>query len=347
MNEEGSFYIGTTVFDLRTGEQFAIPLEADNEPGSVTNQVFNSVVIKSTFALGDGGSMFFGNDTNIYFDPGTTFNTTTGPITAGQSPLPEVYATTAKAGLVQLADNAVIRGALGSGSRGIADKVVVTAESLATELNVRFENSLAEGTGVSIGETSIELPGGDPADSSDNITQFLVSIGLPGNSDDVAFAGLRLGDASTGQLVTSIVNSTTGISKNSASDSKLITEKALVDYMKAQPLVVVIPTGPDGGGSGPSGWEHIGDYIVNKVADATLYPVGQVLKLVRRALNYTYTAPSLSYGTGSYISISFVNSINFNAGSFSADFYTSYDDVVWTYVNDGTRFVLQGARVAP
>jgi hypothetical protein len=43
MNEEGSFYIGTTVFDLRTGEQFAIPLEADNEPGSVTNQIFNNV----------------------------------------------------------------------------------------------------------------------------------------------------------------------------------------------------------------------------------------------------------------------------------------------------------------
>jgi microcystin-dependent protein len=176
MNEEGSFYIGTTVFDLRTGEQFAIPLEADNEPGSVTNQVFNSVVIRSTLALGDGSSMYFGNDTNIYFDSSTTFNTTTGPITANQNPLPEVYATSAKAGLVQLADTAVIRGALGSGSQGIADKVAVTAAALARELEVRFSNSVSAGDGITVVSASVELPGGDPTDPSDNITQFLISV---------------------------------------------------------------------------------------------------------------------------------------------------------------------------
>jgi len=175
MNEEGSFYIGTTVFDLRTGEQFAIPLEADNEPGSVTNQIFNSVVIKSTFAMNDGSGMYFGNDTAIYFDSTTTFNTSTGPITANQTPLPEVYATESKAGLVQLADDSVIRGALGSGSQGIADKAVVTASSLAKELNVRFDNAVSGGTGIDVTEASIELPGGDPTDPNDNVTTFTIS----------------------------------------------------------------------------------------------------------------------------------------------------------------------------
>ncbi len=351
MNEEGSFYIGTTVFDLRTGEQFAIPLEADNEPGSVTNQVFNSVVIKSSLALNDGAGVYFGNDTSLYFDSSTTFNTTTGPITAGQTPLPEVYATVSKAGLVQLADDSVIRGALGSGSQGISDKTVVTAAALARELNVRFDNSLKEGTGVSITESSVELEGGDPADSTDDITQFLINIGLPNNTDNVAFSGLRLGDASTGQLVTSIVNSTTGISKTDPSDSKLVTEKALMTHLTAQPLILVIPTGPEGGGDGPSGWDHIADYIVNKVADPTLYPDGQILKLVRRSIDYTYTDPTLSVTTGNYISISYVKEVSLSAGSFSADFKTDYDDVVWTYKletqSSVRRFYLQGTRTSP
>jgi hypothetical protein len=182
MNEEGSFYIGTTVFDLRTGEQFAIPLEADNEPGSVTNQVFNSVVVKSALTMNDGSGLYFGNGTNIYFDSDTSFNTTTGPITAGQTPLPEVYATTAKAGLVQLADDSVIRGALGSGSQGIAERTVVTAAGLAKELTVRFDNTLSQGTGVLVTSSAVELPGGDPNSATDNITQFLVAV-------DPAYAG--------------------------------------------------------------------------------------------------------------------------------------------------------------
>ena len=340
MNEEGSFYIGTTVFDLRTGEQFAIPLEADNEPGSVTNQVFNSVVIKSTLAFNDGASVYFGNDTALYFDSTTTFNTTTGPITANQTPLPEVYATDSKAGLVQLAGDAVIRGALGKGGQGIADRTAVTAASLAKELSIRFDNSIKAGTGVGVSLGSFELPGGDPTDPNDNVSQFIVSIGLPSTSDNVAFSGIRLGDVSAGQLVTSIVNSTAGISMNTPSDSKLVTEKAVVKYITARPLVLVIPSDSNGGGVGPTGYAHIADYIVNKVADATLYPIGQVLKLVRRSLDYSYTAPSLSYTTGNYISSpAFVNSITFSAGSFSADFSTTTDDVVWTYTNNGTQFV--------
>ena len=175
MNEEGSFYIGTTVFDLRTGEQFAIPLEADNEPGSVTNQIFSSVVVKSSLALNDGAGMYFGNDTSIYFDSSTSFNTATGPITASQTPLPEVYASTAKAGLVQLADDSVIRGALGSGSQGMSERTVVTAAGLAKELNARFDNTISAGTGITVTTASVELPGGDPNSSGDNVTQFFVS----------------------------------------------------------------------------------------------------------------------------------------------------------------------------
>ena len=230
MNEEGSFYIGTTVFDLRTGEQFAIPLEADNEPGSVTNQIFNSVVIRSLLAMDDGSQMFFGTDTALFFDPTTTLNTTTGPITASQNPLPEVYATTSKAGFVQLADESVIRGALGSGSQGIAERVVVTAASLARELNLRLENTVGAGVGITVVPTSIELPGGDPTDLNDNIIRYIISVGLPGNPDNVAFGGLSLGGTVVddgAHLVTSIVNVIDNDGLPLDRGERLVTEEAL------------------------------------------------------------------------------------------------------------------------
>lgn len=226
MNEEGSFYIGTTVFDLRTGEQFAIPLEADNEPGSVTNQVFNSVVIRSVLAMADGSSTFFGTDSSIYLDPTTAINTTTGPITASQNPLPESYATTAKAGFIQLAEDAVIRGALGQGGNGIADRVAVSAGALARELNIRLDNAVAAGKGVSISQNYIELPGGNPNDPADNILSSTFSIGLPGTNDSVSFAGLRVG-SDEGIEVTTISSS---INKTNARDSALVTERAIRNY---------------------------------------------------------------------------------------------------------------------
>ena len=259
MNEEGSFYIGTTVFDLRTGEQFAIPLEADNEPGSVTNQVFNSVVIRSLLAMDDGSSMFFGTDSAIYFDPTTTFNTTVGPITASQTPLPEVYATTSKAGFVQLADDSVIRGALGAGGKGIADRVVVTAAALARELKIRSDNTIQGGTGISVTAQSIELPGGDPTDPEDNIVQYVVNTGLPQSDDVVTFAGLKLGNPTTGQVLTSVVNSVVGIgTPQSVSDEKIVTEKALQNYLQAA-IQAALPIGVISMWSGsiaavPSGW---------------------------------------------------------------------------------------------
>jgi hypothetical protein len=222
MNEEGSFYIGTTVFDLRTGEQFAIPLEADNEPGSVTNQIFNSVVVRSLLAMDDGSSLFFGTDSAVYFDSTTTINTLTGPLSASQNPLPEVYATTSKAGFVQLADDSVIRGALGAGGRGISERVAVTAASLARELNIRLDNSISGGTGISISQNLIELPGGDPTDPSDNVLSSTISAGLPGSTDPVAFSGLRLGNT-TGTLVDNIVT-TIG---TPGSNSNIPTERAV------------------------------------------------------------------------------------------------------------------------
>ena len=386
MNEEGSFYIGTTVFDLRTGEQFAIPLEADNEPGSVTNQVFNSVVIRSLLAMDDGSSLFFGNDSAIYFDPTTTFNTTTGPITASQTPLPEVYATTSKAGFVQLADDSVVRGALGAGGKGVADKTAVTAASLAKELNIRIDNVISEGNGISVAPSLVELPGGDPNDASDDVLSYAVSAGLPGSTDDVAFNGLRLGTV-TGHYVNSITNaisltdstsvrqtrlvteqslftsswvgdgqlvndsisfsklnsgsyrtSTEGIRMNSASDTQLVTEKAVVDYMKAQPLVLIMPRGEDGGGDATS--SPVSNAIVNLVANASLYPTGQVLKLVRRSLRSdSYTAPTLSVSRGTIGNAWIVTDVSLTSGSFSANFLTNTDDIVWTYINNGTQFV--------
>jgi hypothetical protein len=229
MNEEGSFYIGTTVFDLRTGEQFAIPLESDNEPGSVTNQIFNSVVIRSLLAMDDGSSTFFGTDSKIYFDSTTTLNTVTGPITAFQNPLPEVYATTSKAGFVQFADDSIIRGALGAGGRGVAERTAVSAASLARELDLRLDNVFSSGVGISVSENVIEAPGGDPNNSSDDIVSYTVSAGLPGSNDVVSFAGLTLGAIPSPSVptVTSIINAVDKNATSNVRSQRLVTEEGL------------------------------------------------------------------------------------------------------------------------
>ncbi len=181
MNEEGNYYLGTTVFDLRSGEQFAIPLAAEGEPGNVTNQVLNNVVIRNTLLMQDGSSLVMGRDTTLFFSNDTKFKSlTTGDIVASKNP-PEVYASTSKAGIVQLASPDVIRGALNSKNvaNGISEYSVVTALDLANELNVRFSSSVSAGTGVTVAQQTIETPGGDPTDPSDNITQFVISIGQP------------------------------------------------------------------------------------------------------------------------------------------------------------------------
>jgi hypothetical protein len=227
MNEEGSYYLGTTVFDLRSGEQFAIPLASDGEPGNVTNQVLNNVIIRNTLLMQDGSSLVMGRDTTLFFSNDTEFKSlTTGDIVASRNP-PAVYANRSRAGLVQLADASMIRGAKGTSATGVSDKVAVTALDLANELDVRFENSVAGGNGVTVNSLSIELPGGDPNDPSDDITQFSINIGLPFNDNPLTFASLRLGEV-TGQQVNTISNA---VDKANSRVTALVTERALRDYV--------------------------------------------------------------------------------------------------------------------
>jgi microcystin-dependent protein len=227
MNEEGNYYLGTTVFDLRSGEQFSIPLAADGETGNVTNQILSNVIIRNTLLMQDGSSLVMGRETTLFFSNDTQFKSlTTGDIVASRNP-PAVYATRSKAGLVQLADSSMIRGAKGTAATGVSDKAVVTALDLANELDVRFENSVSGGNGVTVTSTSIDLPGGDPGSAEDNIVQFSINIGLPLNQDIVPFAGIRLGSQS-GQIANTI---STSVNKSSARAGALVTETALRNYL--------------------------------------------------------------------------------------------------------------------
>ena len=174
MNEEGNYYLGTTVFDLRSGEQFSIPLKAENEVGNVSNQVLNNVVIKSNLLLSDDSSTVFGRGTKIFFSQDTQFKSlTTGDITASKNPI-SAYASTSYAGLVQLASPEEIRGAKNAKNSGTSDKVAVTARDLATELDIRFENNLKQGPGIIIDDVKIDLTPEDPDD--DPVTQFIVGV---------------------------------------------------------------------------------------------------------------------------------------------------------------------------
>jgi hypothetical protein len=176
MNEEGSYYLGTTVFDLRSGEQFAIPLASDGEPGNVTNQVLNNVIIRNTLLMQDSSSLVLGRETTLFFSNDTQFKSlTTGDIVASNKP-PAIYSSTSRAGIVQLADPSVIRGAFSARSTGVSDKVVVTARDLANELNIRFENAFSQGTGIVVTSQLINPPDGDPEDPSDDILQYSVSV---------------------------------------------------------------------------------------------------------------------------------------------------------------------------
>jgi len=248
MNEEGNFYLGTTVFDLRSGEQYSIPLSAQGEQEGLTNQVLNNVIIRNTLLLDDGSRVVFGNDTTIFFSNDTQFKSlTTGDIVASNNP-PASYSTKTRAGLVQLADKSIIRGAKNGSASGVADKAVVTALDLAEELDVRFDSSISGGNGIAVTTTSVELPGGDPNDPTDNVTQFEISTGLPLNNDPVAFSSLKLGSLN-GQAAEAIV---TSINSQSPSDSKLPTEKAIANYVNA-----AIPIGGIIMWSGvnvPNGW---------------------------------------------------------------------------------------------
>ena len=182
MNEEGNYYLGTTVFDLRSGEQFSIPLKADNEPGNVSNQVLNNVIVKNNLLLADSSSTVFGQGTKIFFSRDTEFKSlTTGDIQASavEGARMQVYASTAKAGLVQLASPGEVRGAKLLGSVGISSQVVVTAFDLASEFDIRLENNLAAGEGIVVSSQKVDPNAGTPdatVDTGDDITQFTVGV---------------------------------------------------------------------------------------------------------------------------------------------------------------------------
>lgn len=234
MNEEGNYYLGTTVFDLRSGEQFAIPLSADGETGNVTNQVLNNVIIRNTLLMQDDSTLVMGRGTTLFFSNDTQFKSlTTGDIVASNNP-PAVYSSTSKAGLVQLATPEIIRGARGAASTGISNKVAVTALDLSNELDIRFDNSIVGGDGVTVVQTSIDLPGGDLSDPEDDVTQFVVNVGLPLNNDDVTLSGLKLGSLN-GNLINTVA---TTVTTSSQRNNAILTEKAVVDLVNA-----VIPIG--------------------------------------------------------------------------------------------------------
>lgn len=191
MNEEGGFYIGTNVFDLRSGEQYQIPLKAEGELGAVTNQVLNNVIIKNTLTMQDNSKIFLQKDTQIILDKSTLITSNTGPISPSinASDNHKALATTEYAGLVQIAKPEEIRGARNpeGTNTGISKNVVVTAYDLSTEFSERLEVLFSAGTGVKV--TQVDLPGEDGEQgTSDDLKQNVISIGQAVNTDsDVTF----------------------------------------------------------------------------------------------------------------------------------------------------------------
>ena len=201
MNEEGSYYIGTTVFDLRSGEQFAIPLKADTEPGNVTNQVLNNVIVKNTLLMGDDSKIIFQDGTQIILNKNTEIVSNVGPITAGDGS--KSYGTTDYAGLIQLAKREDIEGARNLiGLKGVSDKVVVSALQLAQELDTRLSGFISAGTGVSVQVTPNNA---GTEDEADDFNTYDISIGqdvsidanvtfnsVTATADICAFSDIRL-----------------------------------------------------------------------------------------------------------------------------------------------------------
>jgi hypothetical protein len=318
MNEEGNYYLGTTVFDLRSGEQFSIPYASESGTDNLTNQVLNNVIIRSTLLMQDGSSLIMGRGTSLFFSNDTQFKSlTTGDIIASPNP-PQVYASRDRAGLVQLAKTEDIRGAKNPAFLGISDKVAVTAFDLANELEVRFNNSVSGGDGVTVIQSSVELPGGDPGDPADNISQFSVNIGLPLNESVVGFSGLKLGSLSS-QTITSVVTSQIGINQNTPSDEKIVTEKAIKNSLDS---VFTI-----------RGW-------IKLAQDGTILTSGGVLSGATSTAPVHDTPPSGLYGLMYTIDIPegaiTVNSndivVNVSAQDFEADHLIGISNVTTTQI---------------
>ena len=191
MNEEGNYYLGTTVFDLRSGEQFSIPLKAENEVGNVSNQVLNNVVIKNNLLLSDDASLVLGRGTNIFFSQDTKFKSlSTGDITASKTP-PGIYGTSSYAGVVQFASKGDIEGARnkksGASNVGTSDLLAVSALQLAQELETRLSGFISPGVGVSVQVVPNVGPDGDIG-TDDDYNTYSVSIGQDvSTTSDVTF----------------------------------------------------------------------------------------------------------------------------------------------------------------
>lgn len=191
MNEEGGFYIGTNVFDLRSGEQYSIPLKAEGSLGNVTNQVLNNVIIKSSLTMQDSSKIFLQKDTQIVLDKSTIITSNTGAISPSINPEDnhKAYATTTYAGLVQIAKSEEIKGARNpeQTNTGISRRVVVTAFDLATEFKERLNALFSGGTGVTV--TTIDVPGEDEqSGTADDLKQNIIAIGQAvGTTDNVTF----------------------------------------------------------------------------------------------------------------------------------------------------------------
>jgi microcystin-dependent protein len=204
MNEEGNYFIGTTVFDLRSGEQFAIPFKKGLSDAAVSNQVFSNVAIRSSLLLKDESSILFGKGTNIFFSNTTRFKSlTTGDISVNGAALPQVYATGGRAGLVQLAKTSDIRGAFGT-ALGISNKVVVTAAQLVRELTTRLSGVIQAGVGIEVTTEQVNPPEGDPESSSDDIYQYTVNVN-PGYGGFTPIGGIIMWSGTTTEI-NSLIN---------------------------------------------------------------------------------------------------------------------------------------------
>jgi hypothetical protein len=235
MNEEGNFYIGTNVYDLKSGEQFAIPLKDDTELGNVSNQVLSNVIIKDLLFMNSGSELRFGPSTKIVFSTSTELGSESGDLSVNNVGNSKIYSNEERAGFVQLASKSDVRGASGEFNKGNSEKVAVSAARLAEELDARFDGTIQSGSGpVNVTSQQVDLPGAQPGDSQ--VTQFTVNIGLPASAAPGSFSGIKLGSTNSNEatsIVTQVLNP--DISSSAVNDAlaekQLVTAKALRDYI--------------------------------------------------------------------------------------------------------------------
>lgn len=155
MNEEGDFFVGNEVLDLKSGLRRSIDLTDDQEVG---NQTFNSVLIRKRLILGTDSDVLVNKGTSFIFGQNVKFKNSAGQaVQASDTPLPSVYATKDSAGLVQFSKPELIRSAAGKRPSSLVDKIAVSAQDLAKEFVLRGLNNITRGIvnlRISLSETS-------------------------------------------------------------------------------------------------------------------------------------------------------------------------------------------------